>query len=106
MTDLSRDERERRLACYKQRAEARRERLRQAEACCPDCATAVRTDRLDRTRYHTEQAERLAAGAVQAAGGAARAALRARRANIVGTAILVPFSLLLLVLSVIVLANG
>lgn len=66
---------ERWLACYKRRTEARRERQRQAEACCPDCADAARADPLDQARYHRRQAEQVAAEAVQTAGTSARALL-------------------------------
>lgn len=107
MSEVSRTERELAwLACQQQRAAARRDRLRQAAECCADCAAAGRTVRLDRARYHTEQAEHLAAGAVQAAGDAAKAALRARRGNIIATAIMVPLSLIVLFFSVMALING
>lgn len=94
------------LACYKQRVEARQERFIQAEACCADCAAAGRTHPLDRMRYHTALAQRFAAQATQHAEEAARAATRARRGNIVATAILVPLSLLVLAFSLIALLDG
>lgn len=100
MTGAELKERQNRwLACYKQRGEARRARLEAAEACCLDCAAALRTDPLDRARHHIGLAEKRAADA-------SRAALRARRANNIATAILIPLSLLTLILAAIVLTNG
>jgi len=87
------------LACHKQRVEARRARFNAAQACCPDCAKALRTDPLDRARYHVARAK-------AHADDAARAAQRARRANIIATAILVPLSLVVLFFAVVALING
>ena len=107
MSEISVTERERAaLACWWQRAAARRERFQLASACCPDCADASRSDPLDQARYHRRQAERLAAEAVQTAGTSARALLAARRTNLTSVAIITVLALVTLVLAAAVLVDG
>lgn len=107
MTDIARTEREQAwLACYQQRVEARRERFRQASACCPDCAGASRSDSPDQARYHRRQAEQIAASAVQAAGESARALLTARRTNLISVAVIAVLALFILVLAAAVLVDA
>jgi hypothetical protein len=56
--ELTRTEREQRwLACYKARAEARRERQRRADACCVDCGIAGRDDPIEQATYHARRAK-------------------------------------------------
>jgi hypothetical protein len=43
--------------CQEQRAEARRERQRRADACCTDCGIAGRDDPIEQATYHTERAK-------------------------------------------------
>jgi CHASE3 domain sensor protein len=105
--DLTRTEREQRwLACYKQRAEARRRRFEAAEACCACCARTGNTDPLDRATYHRRQAETRTIEAEARAVESARAALRFRRATIVTTAALAAVAVLTLALSLTRLLGG
>lgn len=107
MSEISVTEREQAaLACWWQRADARRERFQLASACCPDCADASRSDPLDQARHHRRQAERLAAEAVQTAGASARVLLAARRTNLVSVTIIAVLALILLAVTVAGLADG
>lgn len=76
------------------------------EACCADCGPAGRTTPLARARHHATLADQYAENARKHAAEAARAAARARRSYIVGTAVSVPLALLAFALSLVVLFGG